>query len=339
MGRRTVVLLTVLAAAVLPAAAQAATGFGADGLVVGGAVATAPSEQLAATGARWLRIDVHWSAIAPQRPARPRRQYDPAYQWGALDRQVRALRRLATGPGGTQARFLLAVGDAPAWAASPGASVQPAAFGAFMTALARRYRRRVDAYEIWPEPNTAVALAPQRAAGRLVAPAVFAALVRTAAREIAKVSAAPVVAGGLARTGAAADTPPGAFLRALGRVGLPQRVALGLRLAPGGAEAPAADADDLSLAELDHTLAAVDAAFPRRARRVWVTGYAVPSSAGDGAQADGVRTLLAAAALPRIRVAIWERLVDGTDSSTGLLLPPAFGYAAKPAAAAWAPPG
>lgn len=350
--RLAAVLLLTAAALGLGAhpAGASPLGVSADGTALDGLGVAGVGARLTELDATWVRVDLRWSSIAPTRPARPRRYGDPAYDWSAPDALVRRLARVRIGPApGRAPRILLSFVGTPRWArsdASAGvdagddaAAPRPAAFGDFVHAAARRYRLRVSAYEIRPAPNTEAGLVPQRLAGRLAAPSILASLVRVAVAEVRRADPSPVVVGGLARVDVDDGTPPAAFLRALGRVGLPAATAIGIRLSPSGAEM-AASGDDLSLADVPTVLGAVDAAFPARRRPIWITGYGVSSAAGDAAQAAGVAAFLAAAASSRVRCGIWERLLDAESPGSGLFELAGGVATLRPGAAPWgAPPG
>ena len=119
-------------------------------------------------GASIVRIEANWAGIAPATPANPQSPDDPVYEFDNLDRAVQS----ASARG---LSVLLNVSKAPRWAegnapeGSPSGSRKPnpAAFGDFGAALARRYSGdfsglpRVRYFEAWNEPNLATYLAPQ----------------------------------------------------------------------------------------------------------------------------------------------------------------------------------
>jgi hypothetical protein len=189
--------LALLLAAALPSSVTAQTT--SRGLSIGflDGVFTAPD---AATRAPWLtrakdsgsdilRIDVGWPvANTPTRPANfdARDPASPAYDFthadaAVVDATARGLRVLASFTG------------APQWAeganrpatASPGSwKPDPAALRDYGVALARRYSGtfpdparpgrtlpRVDAFQVWNEPNLDKYLSPQWEAGKTFAPA------------------------------------------------------------------------------------------------------------------------------------------------------------------------
>jgi hypothetical protein len=170
------------AAAARPVAAAVSTGSFSTGFfdeVAFGPPASSERAWLAravASGASVIRIPISWAGVAPSRPADPTNPADPAYSWTQLDSDV----ELATAAG---LRPILSVNAAPMWAEGPGmpASATPgswepsaSAFGAFATALARRYSGTypdrqnpgstlpaVEDYQAWNEPNLSLYLAPQ----------------------------------------------------------------------------------------------------------------------------------------------------------------------------------
>ncbi len=98
---------------------------------------------IAATGARYLRIDVDWSAIE---------QGPGTRDWSVVDRIVDQARAC-----GLDVIGLLAY--TPAWARAPGTTehsppTDPSNFAAFARAAVERYAPRgVKAWEVWNEPN------------------------------------------------------------------------------------------------------------------------------------------------------------------------------------------
>lgn len=334
MRRLAVILLTCAALAPFaPAAAAAPLGFGVDDGFIAAQTAdkASLSTQLGTLKATWVRVDVRWNAIATRQPANARLAKDPAYDWTSADAAVAAARAVTlpqTTPPGPPL-ILLSIGGTPDWARSDGGAGgtpgDPAwaprrgAFQAFVAAVAARYAKAgsgpygpvASAIEIWPSPNSAAGLRPQRDAGRLIAPALFKVLVRVGTTEIRKVTQIPVISGGLARIDPAStvDTPPATFLKAMGRSRL-QADAIGVRLQPpSGVETPA-EAGNYALSDPNGIVAGVDAAFPGAAKAVWETGYGLSGATDPNVQNAGVATLLAAAANPRFGLAIWSSLVD-----------------------------
>jgi hypothetical protein len=111
-----------------------------------------PSELLVARaiGLSAARAYVDWSAIAPQRPVQPRDPADPAYDWAALDADVK--RYTSAG-----LAVQLAFWHVPAWAnggKAPNAwPLSAGDLGDFAYAVARRFPQ-VRLFYDWNEPNT-----------------------------------------------------------------------------------------------------------------------------------------------------------------------------------------
>lgn len=121
----------------------------------------------AARGAnmRVIRVPLAWSGVAPQQPANAADPRDPAYRWGPVD--ARLARIVAAG-----LEPLVTVYSAPTWGRVQGRSPDPAAFGAFMAAVAARYdgavpgAPRVRLWHLWNEPNLKSYLDPADPAER-----------------------------------------------------------------------------------------------------------------------------------------------------------------------------
>jgi polysaccharide biosynthesis protein PslG len=92
-------------------------------------------------GVSWVRVDIRWSDLESTQG-----QID----FEALDTVIDAL-------DGSEKNILLTITAAPDWARSSldedGPPDDFATFTTFVTALASRYTGRVDAYQIWNEPN------------------------------------------------------------------------------------------------------------------------------------------------------------------------------------------
>lgn len=102
-------------------------------------------DRLAAAGLEWVRIDVGWSGFEPEAPG----VIDPWYA-GRVDRAVDEARARGL-------RVLVTAWLTPPWA-NGGAGerhppTDPADYARFLTWAAERYEGRVDAWEIWNEPN------------------------------------------------------------------------------------------------------------------------------------------------------------------------------------------
>ncbi|MBJ7455649.1 MAG: hypothetical protein JHC74_06290 [Thermoleophilia bacterium] len=152
----------------------------------------ARADLLARSRTRVSRVDLLWSEAAPTRPARPRDPDDPAYRFARWDRIAAALTARGIRP-------IFTIYSSPAWAAggrrapagrqvNPNAPA-PAAFAAFVQAVATRYSGRftdpatgrpipqVRHLEMWNEPNLAGFL---RAGSRVAPVGTYVRMVRAA---------------------------------------------------------------------------------------------------------------------------------------------------------------
>ena len=353
--RRLLVILLTVAALPVGAANAASIGFAVDdgfkavptsnadpALTIGGAMTR--------LNATWVRVDVRWNAIATRQPSNARLAKDAAYDWSSVDAAVAAARAVSATP----PQILLSIGGTPDWARSDGGAggtpgdpawaPRRAAFQNFVAAVVARYAKAdsgpygnvTAAFEIWPNPNSAAGLRPQRAAGRLIAPGLFKALVKAATVEIHKVTQVPIATGGLARTDPAnaADTGSIAFLRAIARTRI-QADAIGVRLQPpGGVEGPA-DPGNLALSDPNGIVANVDALFPNQGKGIWETGYALSGATDPAVEDAAVSAFLGAALNPRFGLSIWNNLVDTAGAPGYGLYATASPLAAKQAWTTW----
>ena len=143
----------------------------ADPETFDGAQADLGFARTAATGAHSVRLFINWSLVAPAtRPDgfQPDNPADPAYNWGAIDRQV----TLAVAHG---LQPIISIFAAPSWTQNRhddqrgwgNWAIDPAAFGQFARAAATRYGGsfgglpRVRYWQAWNEPNLSSYLNPQ----------------------------------------------------------------------------------------------------------------------------------------------------------------------------------
>lgn len=104
-------------------------------------------------GLKWIKQQFEWRNIEPEAKGQ--------LQWTETDRIVDAI-------GAARLKIIARVDDQPKWAASGVAfpSVGPPEnsqdFTDFLTAMATRYKGRIQAYEIWDEPNVASRWADRR---------------------------------------------------------------------------------------------------------------------------------------------------------------------------------
>jgi hypothetical protein len=164
--------LAVLSAAPAGASASASleVGIADDGVLL-----QRPFDKAVPIVARWqrlgvqsVRIHARWISIAPASNAtvqpsgfHPRDPNDPRYNWAALDRAVALVSYFGMKP------MLAVTGSGPVWSSqkpslhNPRYRPDPRKFGDFATAVALRYRRAVDRYLVWNEPNQPGWLQPQ----------------------------------------------------------------------------------------------------------------------------------------------------------------------------------
>ncbi|HNA24338.1 MAG TPA: hypothetical protein PLN08_07555 [Solirubrobacterales bacterium] len=147
------------------------------------------------SGATFIRLNVHWSSIAPQkRPVgfKPSSPSSPGYDWALLDQSMRLMAKNGLTP-------ILMVFEAPKWAEGPNRdpSLDEKAypgvwkpnsnqFAAFGKALALRYSGKYPDsanpgaslpkaryLQAWNEPNLNYYLAPQSKNGKILSPGLY----------------------------------------------------------------------------------------------------------------------------------------------------------------------
>ncbi|WP_395307757.1 beta-galactosidase [Mycobacterium sp. AMU20-3851] len=97
------------------------------------------------TGASWVRLPLDWSVVQP---------HSGRYDWGYFDNLVKTADRHGL-------RVLGLIYNTPLWARGEGPRLlfpsapphNPADLAAFAAAAAKRYAGRINAWEIWNEPN------------------------------------------------------------------------------------------------------------------------------------------------------------------------------------------
>lgn len=305
---------TAAAAAALAAPSQALT-LGIGDPLFDGPGAEAWLERTAEAGGRDVRITLSWANTARSRPDRPADPASPSYDFTRTDAAVRAA-------AAADLEVLLLVSGAPAFAEAEGRPADlnagtwkpdPEAFGAFMEAVAARYDGtfdpgggagklpRVEAFQLWNEPNLSVYLTPQWTADKKpFAPAHYRRMVNAAYPRIKQASPrATVVMAGTAPYGdpiaGGPRMPPARFVREMLCLGgsaikptARARCADPIRLDavahhPYGVGNPFEDSywpDDVSLGDLDRLTRAFSLAARKRylvpARRsvpFWVTEF------------------------------------------------------------------
>lgn len=139
-------------------------------------------------GATSVRVDVSWTFAEP---------YRGQFDWAPSDKVIDA----AVASGLT---ILATITNTPTWAAIGRSSLHttaprdPEEYAAFAGAVAERYRGRVEAYEVWNEPNGRIFFAPDPD------PVLYTAMLRAAYRTIKAADPdAVVVAGATGNTASA----------------------------------------------------------------------------------------------------------------------------------------
>ena len=272
---------------VAPVITEAPTTIGfadSDFIVMPAADMGATVSRMRATGVQSVRILVPWVALQKDRGA--------TYDWTLVDNMVTAL-------AAQNMSILATLNSTPQWAvpkglpALSGPPASPAEYAAFAGAVAKRYRGRISAYEIWNEPNAAMFFAPGPD------PAKFVGMLKAAYPAIkAADPAAVVVTGGL---GAIVDHESVTmnavtFLRAMYTAGAkgffdgfgfhPYQYTT--KFSVGGWH-PDAPVNQIA------GIREVMRANGDDAKKIWLTEYGEPSSVGgDAKQAEYVDDLLTA---------------------------------------------
>jgi Cellulase (glycosyl hydrolase family 5) len=297
MTRRVFVLsLLLLAATAGPARAVGPElGIADDRVVVQGPAAQANQAvaSFKALGIDTVRMFVQWRRVAPSSSSRtqpahfnPSDPNDPKYDFSQVDAAVARVRAAGLSV------MLTITGPGPLWASTnpklgiPAYKPDPTKFGQFATAVAKRYRGKIERYIIWNEPNEPANLYPQsncspHSGCSPVAPNVYRNLVRAAYPAIkAADPGVPILIGALAPRGASSGgiknvISPLTFIRGMACVNSkfkPQRSGLckGFKPATGDGFAyhaygvnnkpdePFPDANDIDLASLPRLESTLD---------------------------------------------------------------------------------
>jgi hypothetical protein len=303
-----------------------------------------------ASAADILRIQVGWHV--PDTPSPPagfdaRNPADPAYDFSHADAAIKDV--TASG-----LRVLASFSGAPRWAEGPNRPASaprgswrpdPKALEDYGAALATRYSGsfpdptepgaslpRVDAFQVWNEPNLGNYLMPQWRRGRPFAPAHYRRMLNAFYRGVKSVRAdALVVTAGTAPFG---DPSPGGgrmmparFVRELLCLRRARGQLHGLPCAEparfdalshhpysvGSPSRPALNADDISIPDmgkLSTLLRKAEAsgrALPRKRHRLWVTEVSYDSSPPDP---DGVAIAEHARFVAQTLYVLWREHVD-----------------------------
>lgn len=238
------------------------------------------------TGASWVRVPVDWGVIEGSRGQ---------YNWGYLD-------NLVNSAGANNLRVMGIISNTPLWARLEGAQLlfpsspprNPSDYGAFAAAAAKRYAGRINAWEVWNEPNLPLFMGfADNKAGR------YTDMLKSAYGAIKSVQpGATVIAAGLSPLDGP-DSPPG-FLQQLydaGAGGFFDAAAAHPYVFPGGLAADSNHgwSDVLRMRDVMN-------AHGDGGKKIWLTelGASTSDIPGDGVsqqeQAKQITDVLAAAA-------------------------------------------
>ncbi len=236
-----------------------------------------------------VRAQVTWARVAFNRPASPTNPFDPAYQLSDVDELVRNAQRRGF-------EVLLTIYGTPPWAnGGQKPNRLPTKLGDltdFSRALAARYSGRyagfpyVRFFSVWNEPNLAQFLSPQfTAAGKSVAPGLYAKLYRAAYAGIK--AGSPRAAVAIGETSARGhDKPtstvqhshsPGKFAQLVAKADPRLRFDAWAEhpypFTPSQAPTDKVRLPNVSLTQLPEFQKLLDKAFNRRNTPIWVTEY------------------------------------------------------------------
>ena len=190
-----------------------------------------------AGGASYVRLQLHWAAVAPEAATKPAGfnasdPRDARYSWSALDKQV----KLAVANG--LEPIVTVTAKAPDWAEAPDGNKvsgvfkpSPTEYAAFATAAAIRYSGafsvlgvklpRVRFWQAWNEPNKGMFLKPQWVNGKPYSPIWYRAMLNKFTAAVRAIPVVPstakntVVTGGLAPVARTEQMAPKEFMRAM----------------------------------------------------------------------------------------------------------------------------
>src|SRR4051794_35347692 len=172
----------LLAALCWPAAASASprqiVTFEAPRELLSASSREATLDQITAFGVTHVRQLVYWRDFAPDPDSKTKPNFDasdpnayPADKWDALDGLIAAAKAH-----GVQVTLTL-TGPVPKWATKRKkdnlTDPDPKEFGAFATAIGRRYGADVSTWSIWNEPNQPQFLKPQYKSGKPASPKLY----------------------------------------------------------------------------------------------------------------------------------------------------------------------
>jgi hypothetical protein len=222
-------VLLVVPAATVRAATRMPIGFYDDPTFRWSADRAQNLAAAAAAGATVIHTTANWASIAPTKPASASNAADPAYRLGDLDELVRESARYGL-------RVMIDITGTPKWAnggQTPNhMPLHLADLGTFAHMLALRYdgknpgQGQVSLWSVWNEPNEQQFLTPQYSGQKIVSPANYAKLFKTAYAAIksanpwAKVAIGETSPQGRDKNvpGAPQTVSPGMFAKLLSKV-------------------------------------------------------------------------------------------------------------------------
>ncbi|MGZ8178961.1 cellulase family glycosylhydrolase [Williamsia sp. SKLECPSW1] len=153
-------------------------------------------DRMKSLGVRNVRVLIPWYDVEPD---------EGVYKWDNIDRVVAAAEARDMG-------VLATITHSPYWAVRPGDTpvtsppADPAVFGDFAGLVAQRFAGRISAYEVWNEPNGAIAFTPTPDAER------YTVLLKDAYAKIKEADPSATVIGGIlgavpTRPGESIDSP------------------------------------------------------------------------------------------------------------------------------------
>ena len=178
-------------------------------------------DEAASLGVRALRVIVGWSSVAPGADQAERPAFEPtdpaAYNWGEYEPLLAAAKER-----GWEVLVTIS-GPVPKWATAARRDnvtrPSPAAFGAFVTAVGRKFGDQINTWAIWNEPNQPQFLRPQFArGGQAESPKIYRRLFQAAVRGLENAGQGDdnvLIAETSPRGNASRIVPPLRFLRGM----------------------------------------------------------------------------------------------------------------------------
>jgi hypothetical protein len=329
-------LFTVLGLLVAMSAATAVEASGASNKAIWGPVNLPDGSSAFPVyrdlGVRVVQLQILWSDIAPQKPARPGDPADPAYQWPeSIAQAIRDGRRYGI-------KIALLPWRSPSWAnggRSPEWAPNNSHYARFLQAASRKYRS-VRHWMVWGEANRKAAFKPLPI-GSPRGPRRYATLLRAGYKALKRENKKNIVIGGMTFS-FGDEVMPGDFIRWMR---LPNGKPPPLDLyghnpfstrfpdiaVNGFAGSPASrDINDIDMLhqELRQIYRGEYRHFRRRGPRLWISEYTISSDRGNRAfdfyvsREDQARYLTAAFGIARrssfIHTFGWAGLLDDPAS-------------------------